>query len=198
MKQMLVVVFDSEDKAYEASEALSSLNELSVIARYSDAVITKDRDGLTRVIKTHWADPQGTMGGTAVGSLIGMFGGPVGVAVGAASGFIIGATTDLAKARLTNDFVRDVENALVPGKAALVAEIDEDFAGPVDARMKELGGFVIHGDLTDVVNEKSEEHQQGETPEGKRDVEAKRAERVDEARRRYEEWNDVNKHDNEE
>ncbi len=89
MERMLVVVFDSEAKAYEGSRALQGLGEDSIIAVHASWVVTTDSDGTTTPIKTHEALPEGTMGGTAVGSLIGMFGGPVGLAVGAASGFVI-------------------------------------------------------------------------------------------------------------
>jgi len=150
MERMLVVVFDNEAKAYEGSRALQGLGEDSIIAVHASRVVTKDPDGTTTVIKTHDALPEGTMGATAVGSLIGMFGGPVGLAVGAASGFVIGATTDLARARVADDFVRDVEQMLRPGRSAVVAAIDEESTDPVNARMTAFGGSVLRRDLSDV------------------------------------------------
>jgi len=152
MERMLVVVFDHEDKTHEALRALEELNEQSVIAIYADAIVAKDRGGATTVVNTRYGDPQGTMGGTAIGSLIGMLGGPVGLAVGAATGFVIGATTDFAKARVDRDFLADVERALGRGKAAVVAEIDEESADPVDARMQALGGRVLRRALSEVVD----------------------------------------------
>ena len=151
MKRMLVVVFDSEDKTHDALRALEDLNEQSVIALDADAVVSKNLRGATTVVKTHYADPRGTMGGIAMGSLLGILGGPVGLAVGAVTGFVIGATTDLAKARVDKDFVTDVVNALEPGKAAVVAEIDEESKAPVDARMEALGGRVLRRELAEVV-----------------------------------------------
>ena len=62
MKRMLVVIFDSEEKAYEGARALETLSEESMIAVYDDAVVTKDRDDkTTRIVKTPDTDPQGTM-----------------------------------------------------------------------------------------------------------------------------------------
>jgi uncharacterized membrane protein len=156
MERMLVVVFDSENKAYEASRALRRLEDESVIAVYADGVITKDRYGATTLVKTHRVAPQGKMGGTAVGSLLGLLGGPVGLALGATSGFVLGATTDFARARVARDFVTDVAHALVPGEAALVAEIDEESTGPVDARLATLGGVVFRRALSDVSDLESE------------------------------------------
>jgi uncharacterized membrane protein len=152
MERVLVVVFDSKEKAHEGSRVLEDLNEQSVIALYADAVLTKDLGGSTTVVKTHYADPQGTMGGTAVGSLVGMLGGPVGLAIGAAAGFVVGATADYARVRFGSDFLAGVKGKLARGKAAVVAEIDEEDTEPVNGRMAALGGTVMRQALSDVVH----------------------------------------------
>ena len=152
MERMLVAIFNSEDNAHLAAQALEELDEQSVIDLYADAIVTKDRDGAAKVVKTHRADPQGRMGGTAVGSLLGILGGHIGLALGAAAGFVIGAVTDFAKARVDRDFVTEVVKALTPGKTAVVAEIDEESTAPVNARMKALGGHVLRRELSKVVD----------------------------------------------
>jgi uncharacterized membrane protein len=50
---MLVVVFDSKDKAYAGHEALMRLVEDSIIRVDVAAVATKDRTGATTVDRTH-------------------------------------------------------------------------------------------------------------------------------------------------
>ena len=152
MERMLVAIFDSEDKARAAAQALEDLDEQSVIDLYADAIVTKDRHDAAKVVKTHRADPQGRMGGTAVGSLLGVLGGHIGLALGAAAGFVMGAVTDYAKARVDRDFVAEVVKALAPGKTAVVAEIDEESTEPVNARMKALGGRVLRRELSKVVD----------------------------------------------
>jgi uncharacterized membrane protein len=156
MERMLVAVFDREERTHEALRALEDLNEQGVIAIYADAVVAKTLDGATTVVNARYGDPDGTMGGTAIGSLIGMLGGPVALAIGAATGFVIGVTTDFAKARVDQHFVADVVRALEPGKAAVVAEIDEEPTDPVDARMRALGGRVLRRDVSEVVDTESE------------------------------------------
>jgi uncharacterized membrane protein len=160
MKRMLVVIFDSEEKAYEGARGLETLSEESMIAVYDDVVVKKDGDGTTTsVVKTHDTDPQGTMGGTAVGSLIGLLGGgPIGLAVGATTGFVLGAAADVARARLGRHFVREIADALGPGHTALVAEIDEEDTDPVDGRMRALGGSIFRSDLSDVADADRERH----------------------------------------
>ena len=150
MERMLVAIFDSEDKAHEASRALQRLSDESIIGVYADGIVAKDRDGETTLMKTHDAMPQGTMGGAAMGSLIGLLGGPIGLAVGAVSGFAIGAAADLSRARVGNDFVKDVADALLPGKSALVAQIDEEVTDRVDSSMEALGGRVFRRALWDL------------------------------------------------
>jgi uncharacterized membrane protein len=152
MERMLAVVFDSRAKAYEGSDALDGLEDRSVIAIYDSAVVTKDGESVIEVVKTHDPVPEGAMGATAVGSLIGLLGGPVGLAVGAVSGFAVGATADVARARVARDFVGDVERALLPGRAALVAEIDEESTEPVDASMHALGGLVFRRAQSDAAD----------------------------------------------
>jgi uncharacterized membrane protein len=152
MERILVVVFDSESKAQEASRILHSLEDEGEVRVYADAIVTRDsRDAIT-AISAHRPMPEGAMGATAVGSMIGMLAGPAGLAAGAIAGFVIGATTDFAHSRVDNDFVHDVANSLEPGKAAIVAEIEEDFTEAVDARLKPLGGFAFRRPLAEIVD----------------------------------------------
>lgn len=152
MKRMLVAVFDNEAKAFDGFRNLQVLDEEDVVAVIASRLIAKDLDGSIRVTNSYDVLPEGTMGGTAVGTLIGLFGGPVGLAIGAAGGFVVGATADFGRTHVVNDFVNEVTAALVPGKSAVVAEIDEEATGPVDARMKSLGGSVFRRPLSDVVD----------------------------------------------
>jgi uncharacterized membrane protein len=149
MERMLAVVFDSESQAHDARRALEALADLSTIALHAVGTVVKDGDGAT-VSKIDRADPQATLGGTAIGSLLGLLGGPVGLAVGVAGGFLIGATADFAMSHVGYQFVTDVEHALQPGKAAVVAAIDEESTDPVDERMSALGGTVFRRALSDV------------------------------------------------
>ncbi|HVP68033.1 MAG TPA: DUF1269 domain-containing protein [Anaeromyxobacteraceae bacterium] len=156
MERMLVVVFDNEKKAYEGSRALRQLDKDGSIAVYAAAVLAKGADGKSAVKQGDEAGPWGTLTGTALGSLVGILGGPIGFAVGAAGGALIGAIPDLENARVGDDFLADVANALTPGKVALVAEIDEEWTTPVDTQMEALGGEVLRRSLSDVVDAQHE------------------------------------------
>src|SRR5262245_9053755 len=150
MQRMLVVVFETHDKADAALDALRHLEDASVISLYAHAVVMKDFHGAVTGALSRDAAPRPTLGGIAVGGVLGLFGGLVGVAVGAASGFVIGAFTEYARTRVARGFVVEVADALPQGTAALVAEINEESTDPVNARMDAFGGLVLRRARSDV------------------------------------------------
>jgi uncharacterized membrane protein len=150
MDRMLVVVFDSESKAYEGKKALLQLDGEGSISAYGYAVVVKNADGTATVKQGDDVGPLGTLAGTALGSLIGLLGGPVGVVVGASAGLGAGAAVDLHNARISDDFVDDVTRILLPNRCALIAEIEEDWTTPVDTRMEAIGGTIFRRALSDV------------------------------------------------
>jgi uncharacterized membrane protein len=158
MDRMLVVVFDSESKAYEGKRALSQLDSDGSIGLYAYAVVAKKADGTAIVKQDDDPGPLGTLAGTALGSLIGVLFGPAGAAVGAIAGFSGGATADLVHAGVGDDFIDDVSKFLLPNKVAVVAEIDEDWTFPVDNRMEAIGGLVFRRARSDVRHQVHEEN----------------------------------------
>jgi len=147
---MLVVVFDSENKAYEGKKALSQLENEGSIVVYAYAVIGKNPDGTTTLKQGDDPGPLGTLVGTSLGSLIGLLGGPVGLAIGATAGLFSGSLADLNNARVGEDFIDDVRQELQSNKFAVVAEIQEDWTTPVDSRMEAIGGKVYRRAVSEV------------------------------------------------
>jgi len=149
MNRMLVVVFENEGKAYEGKKALWALDAEGSISVYASSVVARDPDGSTAVKQE---DPGllGTLVGTPVGALVGLIGGPIGAAIGAATGLASGTLVDADNARIGDDFIDDVQKALSPGQAAVVAEVEEDWTAPVDTRMEALGGKVHRRALSEV------------------------------------------------
>src|SRR5271169_5717157 len=98
--RMLVVVFDTESKAYEGKKALLQLENEGSIGVYAYAVVAKNADGTATVRQGDDPGPLGTLVGTSLGSLIGLLGGPVGLAIGASAGLFAGGMADLNNARV--------------------------------------------------------------------------------------------------
>jgi uncharacterized membrane protein len=150
--KILVSVFDSEQMAFEGLSALKDLHRDGDITLYASTVIVKDPSGTVDVRQAQDKGPLGTFVGMVTGGLVGLLGGPVGVAVGAYVGGFGGLTYDLFKAGVSMDFVDEVSASLTPGKAAVVADIDEMWVTPVDARLAALGGMTfrrLHGEVID-------------------------------------------------
>jgi uncharacterized membrane protein len=152
MDRMLVVVFDSESKAYEGKKALLRLENEGSIVVYAHAVIAKNADGTATVRQSDDPGPLGTLLGTSLGSLIGLLGGPTGLAIGTVAGLVAGSTADLHNARISDEFIDDVTKELLPNRFAVVAEIQEDWTTPVDTRMEAIGGIVFRRALSDVTH----------------------------------------------
>jgi uncharacterized membrane protein len=150
MDRMLVVVFDSESKAYEGKRALQQLDGEGSISVYAYAVLAKNADGTTTLKQGDDLGPIGTLLGTSFGSLIGLLGGPAGAIIGAAAGLGAGSAADLDNARIGGDYIDDVAKVLLPNRVALVAEIEEDWTTPVDTRMEAIGGTVFRRSLSEV------------------------------------------------
>jgi len=150
MDRMLVVVFETEPKAYEGKKALMQLEGEGNIVVYAYAVVGRNADGTTTVRQSDDPGPLGTLVGTSVGALIGLLGGPVGAAIGAAAGLAIGGTVDINEARIGYDFIDDVKQQLQTNMFAVVAEIQEDWTTPVDTRMEAIGGKVFRRALSEV------------------------------------------------
>ena len=61
----------------------------------------------------------------------------------------LGSWGDLVDFGVTPNFIQTVANALLPGKAAVIAEIEEDWITPLDKRMEEIGGLIMRTWRTD-------------------------------------------------
>ncbi len=138
--KILVSVFDSEQSAFEGLTALKELHRDGDITLYASSVIAKDPSGTVSARQRADSGPIGTLVGMVTGGLIGLLGGPVGVAVGAYVGGFGGLMYDLFTAGLSMDFVDEVSASLTPGKAAVIADVDETWVTPADTRLGALGG----------------------------------------------------------
>jgi uncharacterized membrane protein len=152
MSKFVVVILPSEAKAYEASRGLKALHAENSLTVYGMAVVAKSAEGHFSVKETDENGPRGIGLGALLGGLIGVFGGPAGLIAGVAGGALLGSMGDLFNLGLSAQFVDKVSTELAPGKTAVIAEIDESWQTPLDARMEALGGIVLRswrGDFED-------------------------------------------------
>jgi uncharacterized membrane protein len=156
MDKMIVTVFDTEAKAYEGLRALGELHREGSLTVYADAVVAKDANGTVALRQSGSIGPVDTLLGGATGTLIGLLGGPAGAAAGMLVGSVGGSALDIANLGVGADFVDDVSNRLTPGRAAVVAEIEEEWITPLDDRMDGIGGRVYRRSRRDVIDYQDE------------------------------------------
>jgi uncharacterized membrane protein len=153
MSKILVSTFDSEAAAFEGLSALKELHRDGDITLYASSVIVKDADGSVSVRQQADRGPVGTLVGLVAGGLVGLVGGPAGFAVGAYIGGFGGLLLDMFTTGMGMDFVDEASAALTPGKAAVVADVDETWVTPVDTRLGSLGGVTYRRYTGDVIDE---------------------------------------------
>jgi len=153
MNKMLVAVFDTEATAFEGVSALRDLHKEGDITLYATTVLLKDNAGKITVKQAADQGAAGTAVGLLTGGLIGLLAGPVGLPVGAAIGGLTGLLFDLDKSGISVTFVDDVSKALTPGKAAVIADMDESWTTPVDARLHKYGAIVFRRLRSEVVED---------------------------------------------
>ncbi len=156
MDKMLVIVFDSESKAYEGSKALQDLQNEGSINLYAKSVIAREADGLIVMKQQGDTGPIGTAVGLLIGSMTGMLAGPLGLVFGSTTGMFGGLVYDMAHMGISDDFLAEVGQSMQPGKAAVVAEVWEEWTLPVDLRMESLGGVIFRRSRSEFVDSQIE------------------------------------------
>lgn len=153
MNKILVAIFDEESTAYKGLSSLRDIHNDGDISLYAAAVIMKDSSGKVSVKETLDEGPIGTALGILTGSMVGLLGGPAGVAVGASLGGLTGMLMDLNNVGIDIDFVDEVSKALTPGKAAVIADVEETWIMPVDLKIGRLGGKIYRRLRSEVVED---------------------------------------------
>jgi uncharacterized membrane protein len=158
-RHIVVATFDHRNPAYDAASDIDRLNGHIVDVK-SGAILEKDQLGNvttldTRNLGSAWV-LAGTVGGALLGILIGALAGPGGAAAGGAAGAVlgsgpaaggllggvVGATADVAEWGLKQDTIDDIGALLLPGKTALVMEVEESSTEPLDAAVARHGGIL--------------------------------------------------------
>ena len=187
MSKFVAIIFPTETVAYDGTRALKQLHAEGTLTVYAMAVLSKESNG---TIATKQAADEGPLGfavGTLVGGLVGLLAGPVGGAAGMAAGAWLGGISDVFDLGARSDFIEGISSKLAPGKTAVIAEIDEDWVTPLDARMQSLGGEVIRqwrSDFEDEQIEKLVKERQAELAELKAELGHAGAEAKDSLKKR--------------
>lgn len=146
MSELIVIGFDSEERAEEVRDRLLALQRTHII-RLEDAVVASKRDnGRVRLNQIASPATSGALAGGFWGLLIGaLFLMPhVGLFVGAAAGGLSGALTDVG---VDDDFMRELGDMLQPGGAALFLLVRRMTDDKVLDELQGIGGKVLRTSL---------------------------------------------------
>jgi uncharacterized membrane protein len=161
-RDVVIAAFDSRNQAYDAAREIERVSDVK-----SGAIIEKDPLGNvteldSKNLPTAWG-LGGAAGGALVGALVGLLAGPGGAAVGTAAGTaaatsgaaagavgggMTGSAADLTNWGLKADYLDTAATYLLPGKTAVVAEVEEGSTGPIDDAVARHGGIVYREAIT--------------------------------------------------
>ncbi len=148
MSELIVIGYDDHDKATAAYNEVMALQGDFVVELRGLAIVTVDAEG-----KSHVETPQKIVGMSAAsGALWGMLLGLlflvpfVGLAIGGLMGAVFGK---LGKTGINDEFRRQVQELLEPGKAAVVVMASKITEDKFADRMKQYGGTLLKTSLSD-------------------------------------------------
>jgi uncharacterized membrane protein len=139
MSSLVAVVFQDETTAFEMRAALAKMQKEYLIEMEDAVVVTKDKDGNTKLHQAVNLTATGAVGGGFWGMLMGMlFLSPlIGAAVGAASGAIAGKLTDIG---INDKMMKDLATSFSPGSSALFVLVRKATADKVLDGLKPFAG----------------------------------------------------------
>ena len=147
METVIQAVFNNENAAFKARQALLNLDAGFVISVEESYIIHKNKSGVINIPSADDDTGAGMIGGSLVGGLIGLLAGPVGLAVGATSGLLLGAAGDAAQAGDRDDSLTYYGQRLQPGQSLLVAHVWEDDVSDVNAVLRPYTSMISRVDV---------------------------------------------------
>jgi uncharacterized membrane protein len=139
MSNLVVVVFNDEVTAFEMRTALMKMQKEYLIALEDAVVVTRDKNGTTKLDQAVNLTAAGAIGGGFWGLLIGLiFLNPLlGAAVGAGAGALSGRFTDIG---INDQTMKDIGQSMQPGSSGLFLLVRKATIDKVLDGLKEFAG----------------------------------------------------------
>jgi uncharacterized membrane protein len=150
--KLLVAVFENEKKASMAALALQELHTEGTVLVYALAVITK---GFNKIAVMEVRAGQALLEpviGRATRSVIKLLEEPLSPIDNVGSGPIVDWMINMANAGVDGDFLDEVSRHLLPGRSAIVSEIEEEMPASLDILLESLGGTIFRCVRRDVLD----------------------------------------------
>jgi uncharacterized membrane protein len=147
MADLIIVAYDTEEKAEAARAKLLELQKEYLVELGDAVVVVRQPDGNVKLNQLVNTTAIGAATGGLWGALVGLlFLNPlIGAAVGAGAGALSGHFQDIG---IDDKFMKDAAAALTPGQAALCVLIRKVTADKVLPAMAAFGGTVLRTNLS--------------------------------------------------
>jgi uncharacterized membrane protein len=147
MADLVIVAYETEEKAEAARKKLLELQKEYLIELGDAVVAVRQADGSVKLNQLINTTAAGAASGGLWGAMIGLlFLNPLlGAAMGAGAGALGGYLTDVG---IDDKFMKDAAAALTPGKAALCVLVRKVTADKVLPAMAAFGGTVLRTNLS--------------------------------------------------
>jgi hypothetical protein len=142
MDKMLIAVFERESQASAAAGAMKKLSEENLLLIYASAVIAKDLAKVS-VVDFKTKDCRDPALGMATRSVIKLLAEPYDSPDNANSSPLSDRVIEVATAGVDSSFTREVARHLLPGRVAIVSEIEEEATDVMDNLLESRGGTVF-------------------------------------------------------
>ena len=139
--KFVAAIFDTLDMAQDGARALLGCQRDNTFTVLGMAVIERQPQGALTIVQAPAQGPAGD----GVRALLSDLAEAICTQAAPALGLVtdLGSWGDLTDFGVTRDYVWKIAAELRPGRAAVLAEIEEDWVTPLDTRLEEIGGCVI-------------------------------------------------------
>lgn len=147
MSELIVVAYDSEDKANQVRAKLLEMSKEYLVELEDAVVAVKKPDGKVKLQQMMNLTAGGALSGGFWGLLIGtIFLNPLlGAVVGAGAGAATGALSDIG---IQDSFMKELASTFQPGTSLLFVLVKKATTDKVEERLRGMGGKVIKTSLT--------------------------------------------------
>jgi uncharacterized membrane protein len=142
MDKMLIAVFERESQAHAAAGAMKKLAKESLLLIYAFAVIVKDLAKIS-VVDFKIKNRGDSVLGVPTRSLIKLLAAPYDSTDDGNSRVLSDRMIDMANAGVEAIFLDEVGRHLLPGKAAMVCEIEEETTNATNILLESRGGIIF-------------------------------------------------------
>ncbi len=154
MNKLIVALYDDEEEALDGLEAIQDLHKKGEISLYTYAIVQRDDENRVMISQSEDENINGTTIGFISGEAIGFLATPMeDVASGAVVGGLSGMIDDVHNSTVDYEFTKHVSDALISGQIAVIADIYEQWAVPLDQQIRETGGIVHRRIRSEMVDE---------------------------------------------